>query len=194
VLFDRRVKPTFGQKLRNFVWPSAGLRRSTRYIAHRVRRIPGSPYAIAAGFACGAAVSMTPFPGFHFLLSALLAWALRSSIIASAIGTVVGNPWTFPFIWLWILELGNWMTGRDNALASHNITMQFLWHHPLDLLLPMLIGSIPTALITWFVFFWPIRRMVATYQLHRRNRLEEAANAERARRDNRDRVPEGVAE
>ena len=68
MLFDRRVKPTFLEKARNMLWPRSGLRRSTRYLTHHVKRMPGSPYAIAAGFACGASVSMLPFPGFHFLL------------------------------------------------------------------------------------------------------------------------------
>ena len=182
MLFNRRVRPGFAARLRNFLWPRSGLMRSTQYFAHRVRRIPGSPYAIAAGFACGAAVSMMPFPGFHFLLAGLFAWALRSSIVAAAIGTVVGNPWTFPFIWLWIFKLGNWMMGADSSLAGHEISMGYLWAHPWQLLMPMVVGGVPTAIVTWFVFFWPIRRMVAQYQGLRRRRLLVAANNTRARR------------
>ena len=98
-----------------------------------------------------------------------------------AIGTVIGNPWTFPFIWLWIFELGNWILGTSSALTTADITMGFLWHHPWEVLMPMLIGSIPTALVTWFAFFWPIRRMVASYQSHRRHRLAQAASAYRDR-------------
>jgi uncharacterized protein (DUF2062 family) len=147
-----------------------------------VRRIPGTPYAIAAGFACGAAISMMPFPGLHFLLSGIFAWSIRASIIASAIGTAVGNPWTFPFIWLWTFEFGNWLIGTDKALTQQVITLQYLWDHPLDLLLPMLVGSIPTAIVTWFVFYWPLKRMVGKYQTHRRHRLAAAEQAERDRR------------
>jgi uncharacterized protein (DUF2062 family) len=176
VLFDRRVKRTFAQKARNFVWPQSGLRRSTRYLTHRIQRMPGTPYAIAAGFACGAAVSMTPFPGFHFLISALLAWILRGSIVVSAIGTVVGNPWTFPFIWLWLFNFGNWILGTSGDITGQPVTMGYLWDHPFEVLLPMMVGSIPTALVTWLAFYWPIRRMVAAYQAGRRARLETAAN------------------
>jgi uncharacterized protein (DUF2062 family) len=182
VLFDRRHKPTLGHKVRNLIWPRAGLRRATLYMGHRMRRIPGTPYAIAAGFACGAAISMTPFPGLHFVLSALLAWGMRASIISSAIGTAVGNPWTFPFIWLWTFEFGHWLIGSDSALTQQTITLQYLWDHPLDLLLPMLVGSIPTAIVIWFAFYWPLKRMVKTYQLHRRHRLAAVAQAQRDRR------------
>ncbi|MDX1486110.1 MAG: DUF2062 domain-containing protein, partial [Alphaproteobacteria bacterium] len=175
--FDRRHKPSLGDKTRNLLWPRSGWGRATRYIAHRVRRIPGSPYAIAAGFACGAAVSMTPFPGFHFLLSGLLAWAIGGSVLASAIGTAVGNPWTFPFIWLWIYKCGSWILGSSSELAGEAITLSFLLDHPMDVFLPMLMGSLPTAAIAWMVFFWPIRRMVASYQSHRQNRLAQRALA-----------------
>ena len=36
---------------------------------------------------------------FHILLAMLLALLIRGNLIASGIGTVVGNPWTFPLIW-----------------------------------------------------------------------------------------------
>lgn len=176
MLFDRRVKRTFAQKARNFLWPQSGLRRSARYLTHRVKRMPGTPYAIAAGFACGAAVSMTPFPGFHFLISALFAWLLRGSIVVSAMGTVVGNPWTFPFIWVWLFNFGNWILGTSGHMAGHEVTMSYLWDHPLEVLLPMTVGSAPTALVTWFAFYWPIRRMVEAYQSGRRARLANAAS------------------
>ena len=190
MLFDRRVKPTFLEKARNMLWPRSGLRRSTRYLTHRVKRMPGSPYAIAAGFACGASVSMLPFPGFHFLLAALLAWSLRASIVVSAIGTVVGNPWTFPFIWLWIFELGNWILGTSSEFSGQSVTMRFLWEHPSQVLIPMAVGSVPTALLTWLAFYLPLRRVIGAYQSRRRVRLNDAASRFRDRA--RAGVKEGV--
>ena len=77
-----------------------------QYLTHRVVRIPGSSYSIACGLAFGAAVSFTPFIGLHFLISMGLAWVFRANVIAAAIGTVVGNPWTFPFIWLATYQTG----------------------------------------------------------------------------------------
>ena len=176
MLFDRRHKPSFSAKARNLFWPRSGWRRATRYLAHRVRRIPGTPYAIAAGFACGAAISMTPFPGLHFLLAGVLAWVIGGSILASAIGTAVGNPWTFPFIWIWIFNLGSWILGSEHVLKAEDITLDYLWDHPFDILVPMITGSVPTGVVTWLVFFWPIRRMVEGYQGHRRERMAARAS------------------
>ncbi len=182
MLFRRREQSSFFGKVGNSLWPRSGFRRAARYLSHRIRRMPGTPYAIAAGFACGAAVSMLPLPGLHFFLGGLLAWIMRASIIASALGTAVGNPWTFPLIWLWIFEVGNWMLGSDAVLGRGEITLGFIFDHPLQVLLPMMVGGLPTAVVTWIVFFWLVRRMVSSYQVRRRQRLEKAAIAYRARR------------
>jgi hypothetical protein len=143
-------------------------------VAHRLRRLPGTPYRIAAGFASGAAVSFTPFIGLHFVLAALLALVLRGNLIAAAIGTAVGNPWTFPFIWLWIYSLGQWVLGGDSLTAlPDNLSFQHIFENPLEVLLPMVVGGIPTAIVAWFVFFWPLQRTVAGYQKARRRRLRK---------------------
>ena len=81
-MFKRRAKLSLWSVARNFLWPRIGWNRSTKYVIHRVSRLRGTPYALAAGFACGAAISFTPFVGLHFLLSAALAWLIRANIIA----------------------------------------------------------------------------------------------------------------
>jgi len=106
MVFRRRSPLSVLQRLRELVWPRMGFRRSFRYVGFRVLRLPGSAYAIAGGFAWGAAVSFTPFVGTHFILAALGAWLTRCNILASAIGTVIGNPWTFPFIWAFVYHVG----------------------------------------------------------------------------------------
>ena len=125
-----------------------GWRRVATYWAHKLKRLQGSPYAIACGFACGAAVSFTPLIGFHFILAAVLAWALRGNIIASAIGTAVGNPWTFPFIWAGIIWLGTMILGyeRGQELPA-DMTIGTIFEEPGTVLLPMLVGGLPTAVV-----------------------------------------------
>ena len=95
-MFRRRHSQSFVSRIRSVVWPERGFRRLFAYLLQRIARMPGSPLSIAIGVACGVSVSFTPFIGFHFLLGAFLAYLLRGNILASAIGTIVGNPWTFP--------------------------------------------------------------------------------------------------
>jgi uncharacterized protein (DUF2062 family) len=146
---------------------------------HRVSRLPGSAYSIAAGFACGAAMSLTPFVGFHFALAALISWSIGGSILAAAVGTAVGNPWTFPFIWFWLYQFGNWLLGADSASLSQELTIGYIWDHPGRVLLPMTVGSIPTAAVGWMVAYWPLRRVIERYQASRSKRLaRKVAEAE----------------
>ena len=174
-MFKRRHPLPFHKRAGAFVWPRSGWRRSGAYVAHRLRRLPGTPYRIAAGFASGAAISFTPFIGLHFVLAALLAVAVRGNVVAAAIGTVVGNPWTFPLIWLWTYSLGRWALGGGHGLKvlPENTSFQHIVDHPFEILLPMVVGGIPTAIVAWFVVFWPLQRTVSEYQKARKRQLRK---------------------
>ena len=179
-MFRRRTPLPLLHRVRELLWPRKGWRRATMYLAHRVRRLPGTPYRIAAGFASGAAISFTPFIGFHFVCAALLALIVRGNIVASAIGTAVGNPWTFPFIWAWIYALGEWMRGQPAATHILKLmSLTYIFDHPMEVLWPMTLGGIPTAIVAWFAFFLPIRGAVAEYQYLRRKRIRRKIRRER---------------
>src|SRR5690554_1247974 len=114
-MFARRRRRSPLGRLRQAVWPSMGFRRWGRYVGHRVARLPDSPEAIAGGLAWGAAMSFTPLVGLQLAFAALGAWATRCNVIASAVGTGVGNPWTFPFIWAAIYRTGALLLGERAA-------------------------------------------------------------------------------
>ncbi len=183
-MFGRRNPLPVHHRVWSVVWPRAGWRRASRYMAHRVRRLPGTPYRIAAGVASGAAASFTPFIGLHFVVAALLALLLRGNVVASAIGTAVGNPWTFPFIWTWIYTLGQWLMGADAASDfPATLDMDYIFERPLDVLWPMTLGALPTAVVVWIVIFWPVRGAVAEYQHVRHRRIRRKVRARLARRE-----------
>ena len=192
-MFRRRTRRGRWRRLQEFFWPSSGWRRSCRYMIHRIGRLPGTPYSIAAGFASGAAISFMPLVGLHFCLGALWAWLVRGNIVASMIGTAVGNPWTFPFIWVATYKFGSWLgiapshaELRNSAFAAgghHGIDFPalfaamvdasmrgdfaYLFHHIWPIWLPMFVGSLPFAILAWPAFFLSLKPVVAVYQ-HRR--------------------------
>lgn len=182
MLFKRRDPISLKRRLETVFWPRAGWRRSATYFGHRLSRLPGSPSGIAAGFACGAAISFTPLIGLHFIGAAVLAWALRGNIFASAVGTVVGNPWTFPLIWIWIFNLGIWILGWEAGRElPEEMSFTIIVDYPWEIFLPMLVGGIPTALFAWFAFFFPVKRIVAGYQNARARRLRRKVERQIAR-------------
>ncbi len=180
-MFKRRDKISIFSRIRDFFWPQSGWKRSFHYLFHRLARLPGTPYSIAAGFASGAAISFTPFVGLHFVLGGVFAYIIRANILSSAIGTAVGNPWTFPFIWVWIYKAGRWMGASSGDEATLDFIQLFvditesLLRRDFDHLAetvwpiwwPMFLGSLPTALAVWFIFFFPLKYLISSYQITR---------------------------
>ena len=78
-MFRRRHPIPLWQRLSRWLWPHIGWRRAGTYVWHRLTRLSGTPHSIAAGFACGTAISFTPFVGFHLLGGALLAFLVRGN-------------------------------------------------------------------------------------------------------------------
>jgi hypothetical protein len=183
MIFGRRRRPSLLKRARDTLWPRGGWQRAGKYVAHRVRRLPGTPYSIACGLACGAAVSFTPLIGFHFLLGALLALVLGGNVVASAIGTVIGNPWTFPLIWSAIYTLGRWLVGDTGGPPlPDELTLSYIFANFDHVLYPMLVGSAPLMLAVWLIIFWPCYKAVARYQAARAQRRERAREREARRR------------
>ena len=171
MVFRRRKPLPWHYQAREMIWPRRGWTRVALYIRHRLGRLPGTPYRIAAGFACGAAVSFTPFLGLHFVLAALGALALRGNVVASAFGTAVGNPLTFPFILPWIYTLGRTLLGHESATElPADMSFGFIFDRPLEILWPMAVGGLPTGIAAWLITYLIMHRVVSGYQKAQRRR------------------------
>lgn len=188
MLFKRRVQPTVWEQFRVAIWPRRNWSRSFRYFLLRLWRIPGTPHSIALGCAAGVFAIFTPFLGFQMLLAAALAWGLRGSVVASAIGTFAGNPVTYPLIWIGTFTLGNFFLGGaasaeidgfpDKAEAlGHGIkqmspqaigtALHGLW----PVLKPMALGSLPLGGLAAFLLYFAVKRFIEDQKTRRRQRL-----------------------
>ena len=117
------------------------------------------------------------------MIAFLIAWIIRGNLIASAFGTFVGNPVTFPFIWISTYDIGVWVLGREpqTQLEPMDLSLDLLANEALSAVLPILkpmtIGSLPLGVLAGAICYVPVRSAVETYQSRRRALL-----AERARR------------
>lgn len=160
------------------MWPKRGWGRAFRYYSKRVLRMTGTPHNIAIGFASGVALSMTPFIGFHYILSIVTAFLARGNILAAMLATAVGNPLTFPFIWFATFETGNLILGwfgsareapNFDKLAHHLLTQSF--RHLWPIIEPMLIGSIPIGLALGAISYVLVYLAARSFQHARRERF-----------------------
>ncbi len=182
MVFRRRNPLNFWQKTLGFFWPRSGLRRAWLYIWYRIARLPGTAYSIAAGFASGAAVSFTPFLGLHFLMGFALAWVVRGNLLASAIGTAIGNPWTFPFIFALTSQIGSVIVGHDVTAHAPSWDLVALSADPIGyigsfvpIIFPLIMGGIPVAIFVWFLFYFAFRGLISGFRDSRRLKLEAKA-------------------
>ena len=204
-MFRRRTPLTILSQIRSVVWPERGFRRLFAYLFQRVVRLPGTSGSIAVGVASGVAASFLPFIGLHFLIAALLALLLRGNVLASAIGTFFGNPWTFLFIWVFDYRLGLWLlqqSGYGSQFTALNlqqiaevmiIFFHFFtvsggvnWHQVAEpfeqVFLPMSIGGTVLGVSSWFVAFVLCYYSFEWWRTHRAKRLAKASKLLKSRK------------
>ena len=185
-MFGRRKPQYTFYWLRNILWPNMGWLRWCVYVWKRMLRINDTPHKVALGIVCGSFASFTPFVGMHFVVAGILAYFLGGSLLASAWGTAAGNPFTFPFIWISTLNLGNFILGRG-WVDKFPVELSFtnILYHPVEtfapIILPMTIGGVPLGALCSLVLYWPVKGLVKICQARRRARIA----ARLARKDNR---------
>ena len=134
------------------------------YYKLRLARLPHTNYAISSGFACGAMVSFTPLLGFHFVLAVVFAYLIRGSFIAALIGTVVGNPLTFPFIWGLIYKVGTYVTNIKLEKITHEINFDMIVNQTYEIFFPMLVGGVIVAPMVWIITYYVIYSFITSYK------------------------------
>lgn len=137
-------------------------------------KLKGTPQSIAVGAACGIVISFTPFVG-ALMLAMIMAWVLRGNIMAALVGTTVGNPWTFPFIWVSIFYTGRKILGSDYTEAANidfaevfakavkaliNLDFDLFFNDIWPIVFPMMVGCIPFCIVVWTAAYYVIKMMI----------------------------------
>ena len=142
---------------------SIKIKRASLFYFLKLIRVKDSQEKLAIGFACGSMVSFTPFIGFHFLLAVIFAYIFRGNIVASLIGTFIGNPFTFPFIWIFIYNIGNIFFKNDQNFALE-LSFQSFFDQSYEILIPMLIGSLIVSIPVWFISYFTVKFLMSSFK------------------------------
>lgn len=166
-----------------------GYKRAFTYLFQRIIRIRATPHSIACGFAWGAAMSFTPFIGIHILLAMMLSYLTRGNLLASALGTAVGNPITFPPIFAFTYFLGSQITASSEnivlnehaietlvTLAENTGFMGFVFHGLIDILankfIPLLTGGLICLPLIWTGVYFSLKKIIPIYIERHRKKIE----------------------
>ena len=186
--FGRKKKKKLIISIYNFIKIFFAFSRTKKYISLSIKRIKGTPQALSLGLATGIAISFTPFIGLHALLAIFISWVIGGSMAAALIGTLFGNPWTFPFIWYFTFEIGQFINYGflpyeeefsfkiikkeistllvilKNIIVFANIPELEENVGKLKLIPFMIVGSIPLVFITWIVSYFSLYIIFRSYR------------------------------
>ena len=118
---------------------------------YKVIRIKDFPESVAIGLAWGAAVSVTPLLGLHLIICYTGTWIMRGNLIAATVGTIFGNPWTFPIFFYLDYKIG--VLFYFEKMKEYEFKLNFLVKNFEELFFPTLLGSIPVAILVWLITY-----------------------------------------
>ena len=186
--FGRKKKKRLITSTYNFIKIFFAFSRTKKYISLSIKRIKGTPQALSLGLATGIAISFTPFIGLHALLAIFISWVIGGSMAAALIGTLFGNPWTFPFIWYFTFEIGQFINYGflpyeeefsfkiikkeistllvilKNIIVYANILELEENVEKLKLIPFMVVGSIPLVFVTWILAYFSCLIIFKSYR------------------------------
>lgn len=116
----------------------------------QILAVKDSPRRIAASFAVGVFIGMSPLLGIHTLLGMAIAWQFRLNKFVTLIGVYVTNPWTIVPIYTFGTWVGAKVVGLESIIPRidwSRITFLGLLGHFRPLLLPFVIGNTLIGLI-----------------------------------------------
>lgn len=179
------------------IYPRGGFVRATRYVMHRMSRLPDDPYRVARGVFAGCFVGFLPLPGLQFLAAWGAALLMRGNILAALLGTFNTNPITTPFFAVFSLSFGHWILGIEAPLSARGIGRAFanagedlwrnfmaiftddkmqwdgllrFWH---DIYVPYFIGAFIAGFVLSVIAYYLTIPIVRAYQKARAAKAEE---------------------
>jgi len=147
------------------------VRTFARSVRARLARLLGAdepPGRLAAAWAVGVTISLSPLLGLHTGLALVIALVFRLNKIDVLLGTLLINPWTLPPYFAAAVILGAWVTGTDMADLSLPDPDLFLslsaWREHAAWLKPILLawfaGAGVTAPVGGVVTYLVVRRLI----------------------------------
>ncbi len=83
MVFKRREPLGWVAWLVQMVYPRGGFVRATRYVMHRMSRLPDDPHRVARGVFAGSLVGFLPLPGMQFVFAWIAARLMQGNLLAA---------------------------------------------------------------------------------------------------------------
>ena len=140
-------------------------------LVKRIKKLPGDPHYIAMGMAIGIFVGITPTMPFHTVIAVALAFILRGSKAAAAIGVWFGNPISAPFFYLGSYKIGMFIFGHSAPFDVKYESVLELLKLGADVTVAMVVGGIILGILPGFASYFITRKIIKTIRSRKTARL-----------------------
>jgi hypothetical protein len=138
-----------------------------REFVKRIKRLDGDPHYISMGMAIGIFVSITPTMPFHTVIAVALAFILRGSKAAAAIGVWFCNPITAPFFYLGSYKAGMFILGHSAPFNVKYESVLELLKLGMDVTAAMIVGGLILGILPGFASYFITRNIIKRLRLRR---------------------------
>jgi len=138
-----------------------------REIVKRVKKLEGDPHYIAMGMAIGIFVGTTPTMPFHTVVAVALAFLLRGSKAAAALGVWFCNPITAPFFYLGSYKTGMFILGHSAPFDVKYESILELLKLGTDVTMAMIVGGIILGILPGIAAYFITRNIITRIRLRK---------------------------
>ncbi len=158
-------KNIISNKSGSFAW-----KHNWRDFVAKAKTLQGDPHYVAMGMAIGVFVSITPTIPFHTVIAIFLAFILRGSKPAAAIGVWFCNPVTVPVFYLASYKAGMLILGRSAPFDVKYESITELAKLGLDVTVAMTMGGVILGIIPGIAAYFITRKIFT--KIRQRSKLD----------------------
>jgi len=143
-------------------------KHNLREFIERAKTLQGDPHYIAMGMAAGVFVSLTPTVPFHTVIAIFLAFILRGSKPAAAVGVWFCNPITIPLFYLGSYKTGMFILGKSIPFDQKYESITELMKLGMDVTIAMVIGGVILGILPGIAAYFITRKIFKHIRLRKK--------------------------
>jgi uncharacterized protein (DUF2062 family) len=145
------------------------LREKIQHFITRFKQLNGDPHYVALGMAIGVFISVTPTIPFHTVIALALAFILRGSKAAAAIGVWFSNPITIPLFYKGSYDVGVSILGDSAPFSTEYESILELLKLGADVTLAMITGGIILGIFPGIAAYFITRNIFIKLRLRKKS-------------------------
>jgi uncharacterized protein (DUF2062 family) len=145
------------------------VREKIQHFITRFKQLNGDPHYVALGMAIGVFISVTPTIPFHTVIALALAFILRGSKAAAAIGVWFSNPITIPLFYKGSYDVGVSILGNSAPFSTEYESILELLKLGAEVTIAMITGGIILGILPGIAAYFITRRIFIKIRLRKKS-------------------------